>query len=84
MQWPLWLEDLQRTKGRRTAPQSAAGIERSEYRAAWHEAMNVEINGQQPTGTYEAASTAARAETSRREGGLRTRRTIHADSEDKA
>lgn len=44
-------------------PQSVAKIERSKYRAAWHEAMKVDLDGYKTTGTYERSrDTPARVE----------------------
>ena len=37
-------------------PQSAADVERSKYKEAWHEAMKIELEGHKPTGTNEAAT----------------------------
>ena len=37
-------------------PQSVADVERSQYRAAWQEAMKIELDGHKTTGTYEAAT----------------------------
>ena len=36
-------------------PQSVADVERSQYKAAWQEAMKIELDGHKTTGTYEAA-----------------------------
>ena len=36
-------------------PQSVADVERSQYKASWHEAMKSELDGHKTTGTYEAA-----------------------------
>ena len=37
-------------------PQFVADVERSQYKAAWHEAMKVELDSHKTTGTYEAAT----------------------------
>ena len=37
-------------------PQSVADVKCSQYKAAWHEAMKIELDGHTPTGTYEAAT----------------------------
>ena len=37
-------------------PQSVADVERSQDKAAWHEAMKMELDGHETTGTYEAAT----------------------------
>ena len=37
-------------------PQSVADVERSQYKASWHEAMKVEVGGHKTTGTHEAAT----------------------------
>ena len=37
-------------------PQSVADVERSQYKAAWREAMKTELDGHKTTGTYEAAT----------------------------
>ena len=37
-------------------PQSVADVERSQYKAAWHEALKIELDGHKTTGTYEAAT----------------------------
>ena len=37
-------------------PQSIAGVERPQYKAAWHEAMRIEWDGHKTTGTYEVAT----------------------------
>lgn len=33
-------------------PQPVADVERSEYKAAWHEAINIKLGGHKTTGTY--------------------------------
>ena len=35
-------------------PQSATDVERSQYKAAWHEAMMIQSDGHNMTGTYNA------------------------------
>ena len=37
-------------------PQSAADVERSKYKAAWREAIKVELGGHKTTDTYKAAT----------------------------
>ena len=37
-------------------PQSRADVERSQYKAVWHEAMTAELDGHKTTGTYQAAT----------------------------
>ena len=51
-------------------PQSVADVERSIYKAAWHEAMKIELDGHKTTGTFVRRNTAERAKTSRREVGV--------------
>ena len=41
---------------RRTAPALRRRCERPQYKAAWHEAMKVELDGHRTTDTYEAAT----------------------------
>ena len=38
------------------SPQSPVDVERSTYKVAWHEAVQIELNGPKKTGTYEAAT----------------------------
>ena len=37
-------------------PQSAADVERSKNKAAWHEDMKIKLDGHKTTGTYEATT----------------------------
>lgn len=37
-------------------PQSVAYVERSQYKAAWHEPMNIDLDGHKTTGTSEVAT----------------------------
>ena len=37
-------------------PQSVADVERSQYKAAWHEAVQIELDSHNTTGIYEAAT----------------------------
>ena len=37
-------------------PQPVANVERSPYKAAWHDAMKIVLDGHKTTGTYEAAT----------------------------
>ena len=37
-------------------PQSAADVERSKYKAAWCDAMKIELDGHKTIGTYETAT----------------------------
>ena len=40
----------------KSPPQSVVDVERSQYKAARHEAMKIELDGHKMTRTYEAAS----------------------------
>lgn len=45
----MWVRDRRRTSSMTdvepSAPQPAAGVDKSEFKEAWHEAVNIELDG---------------------------------------